>query len=100
VTNTQGALKRLGAKLALGLALLGVFTSAGIGSALAQESTPGTNTGTTGNTTTAGQTQNNNNDDGFPWGLLGLLGLGGLAGLTRREEPRRVEVDRTTNART
>jgi MYXO-CTERM domain-containing protein len=99
VTNTQGALKRLGAKLALGLALLGVFTSAGIGSALAQESTPGTNTGTTGNTTTAGQTQNNNND-GFPWGLLGLLGLGGLAGLTRREEPRRVEVDRTTTART
>ena len=33
-----------------------------------------------------------NDDDGFPWGLLGLLGLGGLAGLRRQEQPvRRVE---------
>jgi len=26
-------------------------------------------------------------DNGFPWGLLGLLGLGGLAGLRRQPEP-------------
>jgi MYXO-CTERM domain-containing protein len=32
-----------------------------------------------------------NNDDGFPWGLLGLLGLGGLAGLRRQPETRTVE---------
>ena len=32
-----------------------------------------------------------NDDDGFPWGLLGLLGLGGLAGLRRQEAPERVE---------
>ncbi len=30
------------------------------------------------------------NDNDFPWGLLGLLGLAGLAGLRRREEPPRV----------
>jgi MYXO-CTERM domain-containing protein len=36
-------------------------------------------------------TDTTQNDDGFPWGLLGLLGLGGLAGLTRRDAPRRVE---------
>lgn len=34
-------------------------------------------------------TQMNDDNDGFPWGLLGLLGLGGLAGLRRREEPHR-----------
>jgi len=27
-------------------------------------------------------------DDGFPWGLLGLLGLAGLLGLKRRDEDR------------
>ncbi len=32
-----------------------------------------------------------NNDDGFPWGLLGLLGLGGLAGFNRRDNTRTVE---------
>lgn len=32
-----------------------------------------------------------NDNDGFPWGLLGLLGLGGLAGLRRQEAPQRVE---------
>jgi MYXO-CTERM domain-containing protein len=31
------------------------------------------------------------NDDEFPWGLLGLLGLAGLAGLKRRDD--RVHVD-------
>ncbi len=37
------------------------------------------------------QPAHENNDDGFPWGLLGLLGLGGLAGLRRNDNPRRVE---------
>jgi MYXO-CTERM domain-containing protein len=33
------------------------------------------------------------NDDEFPWGLLGLLGLAGLAGLKRRDD-HRVDVRR------
>lgn len=33
-------------------------------------------------------------DDEFPWGLLGLLGLAGLLGLRRRDQ--HVHVDRTT----
>ena len=28
------------------------------------------------------------NEDEFPWGLLGLLGLAGLAGLKRRDDHR------------
>jgi hypothetical protein len=35
-----------------------------------------------------------NND--FPWGLLGLLGLAGLAGLRRHPEPMRHEPGRVT----
>jgi hypothetical protein len=31
-------------------------------------------------------------EDEFPWGLLGLLGLAGLLGLKRRDD-RRVDVD-------
>ncbi len=46
-----------------------------------------------GETVTAegGQTQTTQQDqgDGFPWGLLGLLGLGGLAGLNRRDNSTR-----------
>ncbi len=29
---------------------------------------------------------NDNDDDGFPWGLLGLLGLAGLAGLRHNDD--------------
>jgi hypothetical protein len=37
-----------------------------------------------------------NDDGGFDdWGLIGLLGLLGLLGLKRRNEPTRVDVDRT-----
>jgi len=36
-------------------------------------------------------------DDEFPWGLLGLLGLAGLAGRMRREE--RVDVNNDTTTR-
>jgi hypothetical protein len=39
--------------------------------------------------TTTTQPVDNNND--FPWGLLGLLGLAGLAGLRRQPTPQRVE---------
>ena len=35
-------------------------------------------------------------DDDFPWGLLGLLGLTGLLGLKRRDDDR---VNRTTDRR-
>jgi MYXO-CTERM domain-containing protein len=45
------------------------------------------------------QPQAENDDNDFPWGLLGLLGLGGLAGLRRREEHSVVAVDRTSTAR-
>ena len=38
-----------------------------------------------------------NNDDEFPWGLLGLLGLAGLLGLKRRD---RDDVHRTTGTGT
>jgi hypothetical protein len=31
------------------------------------------------------------NNNGFPWGLLGLAGLAGLAGLRRQEQPQRIE---------
>ena len=31
-------------------------------------------------------------DNDFPWGLIGLLGLGGLAGLTRRDDRQREQV--------
>ena len=34
-------------------------------------------------------------DDDFPWGLLGLLGLAGLLGLKRRDRDDDVRVDRT-----
>ncbi len=58
------------------------------GTAFAQEGSPAA---------TTGQTTQQDND--FPWGLLGLLGLGGLAGLRRRDEPRRVDTSRTSSSR-
>ena len=43
-------------------------------------------------TATAPQTtQPAQNNDGFPWGLLGLAGLAGLAGLSRRDNNQRPE---------
>lgn len=35
-------------------------------------------------------------DDGFPWGLLGLLGLAGLLGTKRRDDDVRVDTTRDT----
>jgi hypothetical protein len=52
-----------------------------------------TATGTDGTTTT--QPIEQDDDDGFPWGLLGLLGL---AGLLPRKQKDHVHVD-TTNRR-
>lgn len=34
-----------------------------------------------------------NDDDEFPWGLLGLAGLAGLLGLKRRDDARDIHVD-------
>ena len=68
---------------ALVLALVGVQATGSV--AFAQEGT------VTADATTQ-TAQPENDDDGFPWGLLGLLGLGGLAGLNRRDNtPQRVE---------
>ena len=39
-------------------------------------------------------TDNRDDDNDFPWGLLGLLGLAGLLGRKRNDE---VRVDRTDN---
>ena len=36
-------------------------------------------------------------DDDFPWGLLGLLGLAGLLGLKKRERDIHVDARRTVN---
>lgn len=59
--------------------------------ALAQDTTPGTVTDTTvapldpNNDGVVGtNTVVRDDNDGFPWGLLGLIGLAGLAGLNRR----------------
>lgn len=46
----------------------------------------------------AGTTAHQDDDDDFPWGLLGLLGLAGLIGLKRRDDD--VRVDRSANKRT
>jgi hypothetical protein len=40
---------------------------------------------TVGGTPDAAPTAQQQNDDGFPWGLLGLLGLAGLLGLKRND---------------
>lgn len=78
--NETQVWKRWAAGIMLAFALL----VGGSQATFAQEATPGT-----GGTTVAAQ-QNDNDDDGFPWGLLGLLGLAGLAGL----RPHRHEVER------
>lgn len=38
------------------------------------------------------------NNDEFPWGLLGLAGLAGLAGLRRNPEPVRHESGKTQSS--
>lgn len=60
--------------------LLALLSAPSIKSAYAQDTT-------TGPVTTTTQPIETNDNEGFPWGLLGLLGLGGLAGLNRRETP-------------
>lgn len=75
-------------RTALALALMAAFGFAGAGSvAMAQEATP-----TTRAIVSPAQPVDNN-DDGFPWGLLGLLGLAGLMGA--RPHNHEVTVDRT-----
>ena len=51
-----------------------------------------TDTTMTNDTAYAGQQQEEDND--FPWGLLGLLGLAGLAGLRRRDNDIHVDARR------
>lgn len=55
-----------------------------------------TNDATVGTTdTTYSQPVEREDDDDFPWGLLGLLGLAGLLGLKKRE--RDIHVDARRN---
>jgi MYXO-CTERM domain-containing protein len=61
---------------ALGAAL--ILSTSTAGAVLAQESTTETTV------TREAETQEDND---FPWGLLGLLGLLGLAGLRKKDEP-------------
>lgn len=61
-------------------------------SAVAQ-GTPGSGTGNGTIDTSYGEPQQRQDDDGFPWGLLGLLGL---AGLLPRKKHHRVDVDNRT----
>ena len=68
------------------LAVLGAFAMAVPAAAPAATATPPADT-----TVTPYQQEE---DDGFPWGLLGLLGLAGLLGLRRRDD--HVHVDRAT----
>lgn len=66
------------------LSLAGVILLAGAPAVAAQEPTDGG-----GQTSSSGQ-----NDEGFPWGLLGLLGLAGLAGMNRRRDDRDRTIER------
>ena len=83
----------IGRRLLVAAALMAIVGSPALGRrAFAQE----------GTTEPVPQTQvvQTEEQNEFPWGLLGLLGLGGLAGLRRHEEPRRVEaVDASRHAR-
>ena len=50
-------------------------------------------------TVTNTQPVEQDDDDDFPWGLLGLLGLAGLLGLKRRDDARDVHVDARRDTR-
>ena len=41
--------------------------------------------------------QNEDDDDGFDWGLLGLLGLAGLLGLRKKDDDNDINVDARRN---
>lgn len=70
----------------LTVALLAAFATSTAGTVVvAQEQSPPAQSAPA---TTIDTTQDDND---FPWGLLGLLGLAGLAGLTRRDPPQRVQ---------
>ena len=61
--------------------LTALYIGLGPTSVVLSQNAPANTTTPTTTTTTAAE-----NDDGFPWGLLGLLGLAGLAGLRRRDD--------------
>ncbi len=51
------------------------------------------------NTATYGEPLQREEDNDFPWGLLGLLGLAGLLGLKKRDDARDVHVDARRDTR-
>lgn len=71
-------------KKLVSLSLAGVILIGGAPAVLAQDASGEGTTST-----------DQNNDDGFPWGLLGLAGLAGLLGMNR-DKGRRDDRDRTT----
>jgi MYXO-CTERM domain-containing protein len=80
---------------AIGLAAL--LTAGAAAQASAQQQQPGAATQAP-SSQQVNQGQNRDDDNDFPWGLLGLLGLAGLAGLKRREHVVRHD-DRVPTAR-
>jgi MYXO-CTERM domain-containing protein len=71
--------------------VLGAILTFG-GVASAQDVTPVATSAT--QDTPVQRTQAVDDDNDFPWGVLGLLGLAGLAGLRRNPEPVRQETTR------
>jgi MYXO-CTERM domain-containing protein len=65
---------------------------------LLSTATPVLGQNTAAGTTTDPYATQTQEDDEFPWGLLGLLGLGGLLGLKRRD--RDDDVRRTSSSGT
>ena len=47
----------------------------------------------------AGYVTQEQQDDEFPWGLLGLLGLAGLLGLKRRDDDSRINASQSADRR-
>jgi hypothetical protein len=52
--------------------------------------------GTTGTTTGTTTDMEDDNDNDFPWGLLGLIGLAGLLGRKRDDDRHRTTTHRNT----
>jgi MYXO-CTERM domain-containing protein len=77
----QTWVRRTGVAAALLLALSVTMMASNV---YAQEASP---SGQASPVAQASPVVQENDDNDFPWGLLGLLGLGGLAGLRRRPEP-------------